>query len=208
MAKNRAQRRRNEKGSPSSGFGLANLSSKFKAFRGGKSPIFNFFIKFLGVLLPFYVVWHTDFFKETILASWTALNSSMASVILNLFGASTTSVGNMLSGPGASLQIYEGCDGIEPVMLLVAGIVAFPAPVKHKLKGILYGSLFILGLNFVRILSLYVVQVYWPAGFEFMHIEFWQVVFILVAVLVWVFWIKKSIPQAAVENEKDSEQPD
>ncbi|MCB9230135.1 MAG: exosortase H [Bacteroidia bacterium] len=202
MAKSRAEKRRETKGKPgATTVPSPGLAERWKAFQAGKSPILIFLLKFLAVLLPFYVVWHTNFFKETILAAWTSLNANLSSLVLNLFGADTAAHGHTLVGAGASLEVFEGCDGIEPAMLLIAGIVAFPAPLKHKINGAIYGTLFILGLNFIRIISLYVVQVVWPAGFDFMHIEFWQVLFILIAVLIWAYWIKKSAPPKDVKNE-------
>lgn len=210
MAKNRAEKRRAQRRSGQNGGTVAaprstGIVERWKAFLSGKSPIFNFLVRFLGVLLPFYVLWSTAFFKNYVLATWNEINTWLASFVLNIFGAGTEAIGDRLVGPSASLQVFEGCDGIEPTMLLVAGIIAFPAARRHKLRGLLYGSLFILGLNFVRILSLYVVAVAWPAGFEFMHIEFWQVVFILIAVLVWLYWISKSAPQAVPQVTSDDE---
>ena len=152
-------------------------------------------------MVPFYVLWNTAFFKDNILENWNILNTAVASFVLNIFGAGTTAVGVNLSGPNASIQVFEGCDGIEPTMLLVAGIVAFPATLRHKLRGVLFGGLFILGVNFLRIISLYIVQVKWPAGFDFMHLDFWQVFFILLALVTWAVWIQKSKPNTSEPNE-------
>ncbi|MEM7035895.1 MAG: exosortase H [Bacteroidota bacterium] len=196
MAQNRADRRRKSKdkkaGKGSGGGMAAGLGAWWKQFQEGKSPIFIFLLKFLAVLIPFYILWFTPFFKENILASWNALNATVSSVILNIFGAGTVAAGDMLTGPSGSIRIYEGCDGIEPTMLLIAGIVAFPAALRYKWRGILYGSLFLLGTNLLRIISLYLVQIWWPSGFEFMHREFWQVAFILLAIVAWVYWMRKS----------------
>lgn len=192
---NRAQKRRSGKQKSSQPPIAGKLAARWKAWQQGKSPILIFLLKFLAVLVPFYIVWNTAFFKENILYSWNALNTAVASLVLNIFGAGTVANGDNLIGPTSSIQVFEGCDGIEPTMLLVAGIFAFPASLRHKLRGVLFGSLFILGVNFLRIISLYVVRVNWPSGFDFMHLDFWQVLFILLALVTWGVWIQKSKPK-------------
>ncbi len=121
--------------------------------------------------------------------------------MLNIFGADTAAADNTLIGGGSAIQIYEGCDGIEPTMLLIAGIVAFPASMRSKLRGVLFGGAFLLTVNFIRIISLYLANVYWPSGFDFLHLEFWQMFFIVLAILTWVFWIRKSSPIKPAEND-------
>lgn len=202
MANRAARRRKGQSKSPNF---TADLKSRWQKWQSSKSPILIFLLKFLAVLVPFYVIWLTPFFKENILSAWNELNTYVASFVLNIFGADTVAKGVNLIGPTASIQVFEGCDGIEPTMLLVAGIVAFPATTRHKLRGLLFGSLFILGVNFLRIISLYIVQNKWPAGFDFMHLDFWQVFFILLALVTWAYWIQKSNPNPPSVDETPAE---
>lgn len=142
-------------------------------------------------MIPFYILWWTAFFKDYILAPWNELNASVAGLVLNIFGAETTTTGTLLSSGDASISVMQGCDGIEPTMLFIAGVLAFPAARKLKIKGILWGTLFLLGTNFIRIVSLFVAAQHWPDGFEFLHREFWQVVFIVLAILAWGYWLSR-----------------
>ena len=197
---NRADKRRAEKankGKGKSGSG-SSLGKGLKAwwidFQQGKSPVFIFLLKFLAVMVPFYIVFYTSFFQDKILYGWNVLNTSVASFVLNIFGAGTSAVDNTLVGGGSAIEIYEGCDGIEPTMLLIAGIIAFPAKMRSKVRGVLFGGAFLLGVNFIRIITLYLANVHWPAGFDFLHLEFWQMFFIILAILTWIFWIRKSSP--------------
>ena len=195
---NRADKRRAQKsGKGKKGNGnsfMQRLGLWWKDFQSSKSPVLIFLLKFLAVMVPFYVVFYTSFFQDKILHGWNVLNTHVASFVLNIFGAGTEATENTLYGGGTSIQIYEGCDGIEPTMLLIAGIVAFPANLRSKLRGALFGGAFLLGVNFIRIITLYLANVHWPAGFEFLHLEFWQMLFILLAILTWVYWIRKASP--------------
>lgn len=196
---NRADKRRSKKkGNDKPASQGSGIGRWWKDFQQSKSPVLIFLLKFLAVMVPFYVIFYTAFFQDNILYGWNVLNTHVASFVLNIFGAGTTAIGNNLSGGGTSIQIYEGCDGIEPTMLLVAGIAAFPASFKSKWKGILFGSLFLLTVNFIRIISLYLANVHWPAGFDFLHLEFWQMFFIVLAILTWVYWIRKSTPSTPI----------
>ena len=195
---NRADKRRAQKTGKGKGKSGQSLMQKlglwWKDFQSSKSPVLIFLLKFLGVMVPFYVVFYTGFFQDKILYGWNVLNTHVASFVLNIFGAGTSATENTLTGGGTSIQIYEGCDGIEPTMLLIAGIVAFPASLRSKLRGALFGGAFLLTVNFIRIITLYLANVHWPAGFEFLHLEFWQMFFILLAILTWVYWIRKASP--------------
>ena len=195
MAKKKASSRKKaatQKSSPQK------ASFNLKAYWQSKSPILRFFLIWAGLTALFYVIWYTDFFKGNIIEPWNQLNAWVGAGLLSLLGQGTDSLGTVISGPGASINIKEGCDAIEPTVLFIFGVLAFPALWKFKLKGILYGTLFLLGVNFIRIITLYLSAKYWPAGFEFMHIEFWQVLYVLLAISAWGYWLYKSIQK---ENE-------
>lgn len=191
MAKKKAASRK--KTSNKKAPGNRRFNFDFKAYWQSKSPIFRFFLLWAGLTAIFYVIWYTDFFKGNVIEPWNHLNAWIGAGLLSIFGQGTTSLGTVISGPGASINIKEGCDAIEPTMLFVFGVLAFPALWKLKWKGILYGMLFLLSVNFIRIITLYFAAKYWPEGFEFMHIEFWQVLYVLLAIGAWGYWLFKSI---------------
>ena len=178
----------------------AKASFDFKAYWQSKSPILRFFLLWAALTAIFYVIWYTDFFKDNVVENWNLLNAWVGAGLLSIFGQETVSMATTISGPGASINIKEGCDAIEPTVLFIFGVLAFPALWKFKWKGILYGTLFLLGVNFFRIITLYLSAKYWPAGFEFMHIEFWQVVYVLLAVSAWGYWLFKSIKKEKLEH--------
>ena len=58
------------------------------------------------------------------------------------------------------MSIEAGCNGVEAAIVLIAGIVAFPASLQHKVIAILAGFVFVQALNIVRIISLFI----WASG--------------------------------------------
>jgi exosortase/archaeosortase family protein len=49
--------------------------------------------------------------------------------------------------------------------------------------------LLLLILNLVRIVSLFLIGVYFHRIFDLTHIDVWQALFIFLAVLLWILWL-------------------
>jgi len=62
--------------------------------------------------------------------------------------------------------------------------------VEVKLVGFFIGIAVLFTFNILRVVSLFFTGVYFPKAFDFMHVEVWQVLFILFAIGLWIFWIK------------------
>ncbi len=114
----------------------------------------------------------------------------LSSGVLNLFGYNTTVLYDTIRSSQFSVGIRKGCDALEPMALLVAGIIAFPSSIKQKSTGLVIGLLFIFLLNIVRIVTLFLTGVYRPQFFEVMHIEVWQVIFIVAGIGFWFIWVR------------------
>jgi len=163
-----------------------------------RSPLIRFLGIFAAIMIVFYLIWWTPFFREHILYPWNGFNAMVSAWILKIFGFGTSAQDMIISGKGVALTIKEGCDAIEPAVLFAAAVMAFPAHWKKKLKGIAVGFTTLFGINLIRIISLFLIQKYWPAAFDFMHIQFWQVVFIILAVILWGLWMRTTSNQINV----------
>lgn len=154
-------------------------------------PVLKFVLFFFVLAVLFYLLtngtWF-DRFREPFLVLFT----SVSSAILNVFGYQTTAQGSQLSSAGFGVNIREGCDALAPAILFTVAVLAFPGAWKKKIPGILVGLLAIFVLNLVRIISLYLAGIYVPDWFDFLHVEFWQVIFIALTVLVWLIWLRWS----------------
>jgi exosortase H (IPTLxxWG-CTERM-specific) len=91
---------------------------------------------------------------------------------------------------GGGIQIVAGCNGVEAVLILVSAVLAFPSPWKYKLTGIGLGFIAIQALNLVRIISLYYLQRWNHAWFEWFHLYLWQALIILDALVFWLIWLR------------------
>ncbi len=95
---------------------------------------------------------------------------------------------------GFSVTILAGCNGLEAMIVLLAAILAYPAPWKHRLAGIAAGVAAIQVLNIVRIVSLFYIGQWSPRVFEWAHLYGWQVLIMLDVLIVWLLWLR-TIPR-------------
>ena len=154
-----------------------------------RKSILLFWFGFAGIMLLYYIIAIQPFFVENIQEPVGAVFAYFGSGLLSLMGQRTVADGAAINSSDFSLLVKKGCDAIAPVMLVVTGISLFPTEWNKKLKGIGIGVLALFALNLLRIVSLYFVGVHAPDYFEFMHVEFWQVLFIGLAVLYFFYWL-------------------
>jgi exosortase/archaeosortase family protein len=82
---------------------------------------------------------------------------------------------------------------VEPTWLLCAAMISFPAPLIHKLRGMLAAIVLLQILNLVRIITLYWIGLHLPSFFNSAHLELWPTAFIIVAIAFFVGWKEKSL---------------
>ncbi len=75
----------------------------------------------------------------------------------------------VISSPGSNLHVTRGCEGIEMFLLLIAGIVAFPASWRRRLQGLLVGSILAYVLSVTRLMALHYILRYSPGAWEALH---------------------------------------
>jgi len=170
--------------------------SKSKGFMKGwrsRSPLLKFVGFFLLFMLVFYLIYTQEWFQEGPLGFIMNIDAKISSFLLNIFGMGTTAVGDTVSSNKFSVDIESGCDGIEAIAIFTGAVAAYPKPAKFKYKGILVGILFLLLMNIIRIVTLFFTGVHFPKLFDMMHVEVWQVIFIVLAIACWLIWIQSVI---------------
>ncbi len=117
----------------------------------------------------------------------------VSSGVLNIFGQGTTSVNGTISGSGFSIAIKEGCDALAPMLLYFYSVLFFKASWRHKLKGLGIGLPVLAVINIIRICTLFLVGKYGnDVIFDIMHVDVWQVLFIIFTLIIWVQWLKRT----------------
>lgn len=166
-----------------------------------RNPVWLFLGGFGLIMTAFYAFWLTDFFHDNILTPWIHVNTRAAGFILNLIGQEVTVRGDIVAAREFAISVKQGCDAIEPTMLFVAGVFSFPVLWRNKLIGIPIGAAFLMFMNLLRIVSLFLIGRYASQEiFEMMHIDVWQVIFIFLALISWYVWLRWAMKD--FKNEK------
>lgn len=77
--------------------------------------------------------------------------------------------GRSVTSSGARLNVTRGCEGVEMFLLLVAAILAFPATLEQRARGLLVGSVLAYVLSVTRLMALYYVLRYSPSAWQALH---------------------------------------
>lgn len=160
-----------------------------------RSARVRFVVLFLLTLVAGYVVIALRPVNDNVIEPYTAVLAAGTGGILNVMGQDVAVNGTLVSGPGFAMNIYNGCNAVEAMLILLAAIVAYPASMRARAIGLLGGMLLIQALNFVRLVSLYFIGRYWPAAFEIAHVTVWQVAIILFALAIFIVWSRRFAPQ-------------
>ncbi len=154
-------------------------------------PIWRFGLKFGALMVLFYVLILAPVF-DRLLYSYLEANAWLANVLLNWFGQASHVSEITIRSARFAITVRRGCDAVEPSWFFCAALLAFPAPWSRKVAGMLAGALLLQALNLLRIVSLYFIGLYYPRFFNTAHVEIWPVVFIMVAIALWVGWMSWS----------------
>jgi len=89
------------------------------------------------------------------------------------------------------LAIFEGCNGINIMIIFLAFLFAF-GPVNRTLLWFAPVGLLILhAMNLARIVLLFWVSLYLPKFMYFTHKYFFTAILYVVVFVLWVWWVRK-----------------
>jgi exosortase H (IPTLxxWG-CTERM-specific) len=150
-----------------------------------------FVTKFLAALLVFYVVLSTETVTENVVVPFTEGVVKATAFLLIAARQQIAVAGTVIVTPRFALDVHNGCNGIEAIMVLAAAMLAFPATLRSRISGLVVGSIAISILNLIRVGSLVWLGEYHRSLFDFVHVGVWQTLVILAAVSMFVFWSQR-----------------
>ena len=117
----------------------------------------RFMLLFLLCLTALFVAELLQPVDRHVIVPFTSAIADVCVWIVGLFDPHAIAHGKILQSTtsGFAISIERGCNGVEAVIILIAAILAFPAPWKHKLACIGIGFVAIQAMNLVRIISLF-----------------------------------------------------
>lgn len=163
------------------------------------APAFRFLGVFVGLYLllnTFYGLWiqsHyplVDPFTHWVAEQTAFLLRSFGQEFIALSENNSANVGMWLNGQLVVL-VYEGCNGINVVIVYLAFLIAYKGEAQRLLKFGVGGVGLIYVLNLVRVGLLAEVALFYPDYLYFFHKFFFTGFIYAVVFVLWFFWVKK-----------------
>lgn len=154
--------------------------------------MWRFIAVFVIVLAVLFGIEKLNPVQAAVIHPWTSFIAWLSAQMMTVFDPDVLSHGRILQSQltGFGVSIESGCNGIEALIILIAGVVAFPAPWKLKLIGISAGCVAVQAVNVIRVISLYYLGKWDQEVFEFAHLYLWQALIMLDVLVVWLLWIR------------------
>jgi len=159
-----------------------------------------FLVRFVVLLVVLYLAVAWNPVNDAVVVPLTAAIARVSGGLLNVLGERVTVAGTEIHSGAFAVQIENGCNGLEAILLFAAAVLAFPAPWRRKLVGLIVGFAAIQTLNLVRVVSLFWIGAHRPEFFSSSHTVLWQSAVVLASVLMFLAW--------AARGEKARRAPD
>lgn len=175
----------------------------FKEFK----PSLLFLARFLGIYFAGNVLYglYVESFGDKADRITLAV-TVQSSFLLNLLGYSAEPVLNR-QGPTVfietqdkiALSVYEGCNGINVMILFVAFVIAFGGLIGKMIWFLPCGLVIIHISNLLRISLLFFVSEYYSKYFYYVHKYLFTAMIYVVVFSLWIVWVRgfnnrKNIP--------------
>jgi exosortase family protein XrtF len=162
-------------------------------------PTILFLVKFIGIYVVanlLYGIYVTAYSPGP--DPITSLVSRQTAVALGVCGWPSTTIDNekkpttLLNHEGRSvLAIYEGCNGVNIMIIFVAFLFAFGPIGKPLWIFALVGILMIHLMNLLRISLLFWVVLYLPDFVYFVHKYLFTAMLFIFVFVLWIVWVRK-----------------
>jgi exosortase/archaeosortase family protein len=121
----------------------------------------------------------------------------VTSGLLNIAGVPCSYEGAFIKLPGITLEVRFGCNGLEALMIYLAAVAVFPAPLKTKFKGAAAGFAAIQVINLARIVFLAWVGAAHGEFFDTAHLYVAQFMMIALALGMLVMYLNYAAGRGA-----------
>jgi len=153
----------------------------------------RFFLLFVALLALLFGLELTPWAQAWFVEPWTHALAGISSALVTLFDSHVVTVGKVIrsTSNNFAVSIEAGCNGVEATLVLIAAMLAFPAPWKHRLLGLVAGVLAVQFLNVLRVISLFYLGQWNRQLFEWAHLYVWQALIMLDVLVVWLIWVRR-----------------
>ncbi len=106
---------------------------------------------------------------------------------------------------GITINVFEGCNGLNVMIVYVSFLLAFSGPRRELIKFVLVGVVAIHAINLLRVGLLYGVALYFPQQLYFFHKYFFTGMIYLMVFVLWFHWVKRVRAERPVNEANPKE---
>jgi exosortase H (IPTLxxWG-CTERM-specific) len=152
----------------------------------------RFFALFAVIVVALFALELSRPVQQAAIIPFTEGLAHASAFVIRLFDANVIATGKVLQSTsnGFAVSIEAGCNGVEAAIVLAAAMLAFRAPLAHKLAGLAGGVFTVQALNLLRIISLFYLGQWSMRAFEWAHLYLWQALIMLDVLIVWLLWLR------------------
>ncbi len=162
----------------------------------------TFLTVFILILGGGFTLLSVNWVNDNVIEPFTAGVAKASGVALNLIGQDIEMTGTIIRNNRFAVNIKNGCNGVETMIIFLGAVLAFPASWKARAIGLSLGLLAIQFVNLIRVVALFLTGAYYPKFFDSSHTVVWQTVVILFGVILWIFWANRfATPKRALAAE-------
>lgn len=153
-----------------------------------KWPVLRFVGLFAFFMSLAYACEITPSIRKHVFPAYLRHNAWVSGVILRGLGEDASVHRQSISSPRYALEVQHGCNALLPTALFVSAALASPVSFALKIPGIVLGTLALMLMNLVRIVSMFYLGVYMPKFFDSVHAHVWPGIFICLSLFLWITW--------------------
>lgn len=152
----------------------------------------RFIILFSALLLALFTLELLGPVQAAVIQPFTGWLADISAAAITPFDKNVYASGRIISHTqtGFAVSIEAGCNGVEAAIVLIAGVLAFPAHWRRKVVAITLGFLAIQVMNIARIISLFYLGQWNMDAFTWTHLYLWPVLIMLDVLVVFMLYLR------------------
>ena len=164
--------------------------------------VLRFISIFLLILIGLFTLEMLESVHAAVIIPFTNMLAWISASLIVPFDDAVIFHGRILqdAGSGFAVSIESGCNGVEATIVLVAAVVAFPAPWRYRLAVIVLGFIAIQVMNIGRIVSLFYLGQWNLDVFTWIHLYLWPVLIMLDVLIVFMLYLRYLAKTAAAKS--------
>jgi exosortase H (IPTLxxWG-CTERM-specific) len=127
--------------------------------------------------------------QDTVMTPWSDTIAAIAAWLIRAVGIPVVAVQHVLVTADRSfaVSVENECNGAWAHLILLSGILAYPATLRRRVVGGLLAQAVLFVINVLRVASLMLIGMYEPALLRPAHVYVWQ--FLIIGCALTLFWV-------------------